>query len=855
MTSAIRLQPAPGLQPTPLDLSPARWIWFPSQRTLPNTFILFRREIDLREWPARVTGWVTADSRYRFTVNGRRAQWGPAPSDPRQLDVDPIDLTPYLQPGRNVIGAEVLHYSHGDGTWPAGKPGFICRLDIEYAHSPREQIVSDDTWLCCLDRAHRPGQHKRWYLRALQEQFDARLHPHGWDTPAFTPDSAWLPAMLLDAPADKPATRSSYDDYANEDFHPFPGFADKFALRARQVPLLRETLVPALRLAEAARIEWLRAPEDWFDMRVPGSFRISRQPLPLDAEAFTPERHEWRAPASAPNEGIALTFEFHEEMVGWPCFTIDAAEGTIIELLCQESHDPANGPWLDTHFYAWSRFICREGINTFETFDFESPRWVQLHIRNAARPAMVRDVAIRRRVYDWPNPARIACSEPALQRLFDATINTLRNSAQDTIVDGMGRERQQYSGDCGHQLHAVRYAFGDTDLSRRYLRTFSEGLALDGYFMDAWPAWDRLARVSQRQVDATNWGPILDHGVGFIFDNWHHYLETGDLDALREPYPRLLRFADYLKGLRDTKGLLPVENVGVPCVWIDHEAFQKQRHKQCAFNLYAAAMYQHALAPICRAFGEHERAKAFARLGQDLQSAAVRAFWSRERGAFVNNRPWLDEEGAVRMDDRSLATALLFDQCPNSNIAASLNTLADCPPEMGFSYPCNAGWRLWALARHGRIDVVLNDLRQRWATMRSVIENNTLQEFWQARPDSTDEWSHCPVAPVYVLFMDVAGIRPLAPDFARAQIRPQLDGLERLSLTAHTVRGPIEFEAEMTNTPPHGHRVTVSLPDGCEGELVLPDGLPADLPSLTPDHPLGLKRYRLAAGQRHQWRM
>ena len=48
--------------------------------------------------PARVSGWVTADSRYRFTVNGRRVQWGPAPSDPRQLDVDPIDLTPYLQP-------------------------------------------------------------------------------------------------------------------------------------------------------------------------------------------------------------------------------------------------------------------------------------------------------------------------------------------------------------------------------------------------------------------------------------------------------------------------------------------------------------------------------------------------------------------------------------------------------------------------------------------------------------------------------------------------------------------------------------------------------------------------------------
>jgi hypothetical protein len=30
---------------------------------------------------------------------------------------------------------------------------------------------------------------------------------------------------------------------------------------------------------------------------------------------------------------------------------------------------------------------------------------------------------------------------------------------------------------------------------------------------------------------------------------------------------------------------------------------------------------------------------------------------------------------------------------------AALQVLAECPPEMGFSYPANAGWRLWALAK------------------------------------------------------------------------------------------------------------------------------------------------------------
>ena len=55
---------------------------------------------------------------------------------------------------------------------------------------------------------------------------------------------------------------------------------------------------------------------------------------------------------------------------------------------------------------------------------------------------------------------------------------------------------------------------------------------------------------------------------------------------------------------------------------------------------------------------------------------------------------------------------------------------------MGVSYPCNACWRYWALARPGRADVAVRDFRQRWAKMKSVVLNNTLQEDWDVAPDS-----------------------------------------------------------------------------------------------------------------------
>ena len=82
--------------------------------------------------------------------------------------------------------------------------------------------------------------------------------------------------------------------------------------------------------------------------------------------------------------GAALTFEFTDQMVGWPYFTIDAPAGTTVELMVQEAHQVGGPALLNSHFNSWARFICREGVNHFETFDFESCRWMQLHVHGAA---------------------------------------------------------------------------------------------------------------------------------------------------------------------------------------------------------------------------------------------------------------------------------------------------------------------------------------------------------------------------------------------------------------------------------------------------------------------------------------
>lgn len=816
----------------PLDLSPARWIWYPSGRTLQNTFVLFRKEIDLDKEVTKAVGWVLADSRYQLLVNGQRVQWGPAPSDPRWQEADPVDLTPYLRKGKNVIACQVCFFGTGDGTHPMGKPGFIFNLDID-----GQKVLSDDSWMCHLARSWQPGKYKRWFLRALQEDFDARLFPYGWDKPGFHMNQEWMPAQIVSTNGADPSVCNWSSEYVWEIF----GNPDISEIRPRSVPMMEETNIPVWQLSESMWIDWKRPVEDYFDMIVPDAFEVDRNTdfttTPDNSYTINPNQ----------DKAIALTFEFKEQGVGWPGFTIDAPEGTIIELLVHEAHKPGGPAIINSHFNSWTRFVCKEGINHFETFDFESFRWLQSHIRNFDRPVKVSSINMRRRIYPWKTIPQIVLSDDTLQAVMNATVNTLYNCAQETLVDGMARERQQYSGDGSHQMHPVFQAFGETVLPARFINTFSQGSSIDGYFMDSWPAWDRLARTVERQMQLTGWGPILDHSVGFCFDSYHYYMYTGNKETLTEVYPRLVKFFKYMKSLTDwDEHLVPAEDLGMCSVYIDHEAYKKTRHKQLSLNLYIAAMCENALAPLCRVFEDEAMALEVQQYGTKVQQACVDKFWSKEQATFINNLPWVEEEKEIRYCDRSLATAILYNQCPQNDYAKSLHILETCPDEMGFSYPCNAVWRLWALSEKGKIDVVLNDIRTRWGKMASIWKNNVLQEFWVAHHDEGSQWSHCAVGPLMMLYQGIAGVIPLSPGSEKCRIYPQLGSLSHTKFNVQTVQGEILFESQGQK----GKRtITIDIPAGCEVELWL-DAREKVKYQLTGEEQGGLRRYIVNGGQK-----
>ena len=829
-----------------LDLSPAKWLWYPGDRTLPNTFVLFRRVLRLNAKPKKATGWVIGESRYQLEVNGKRIQWGPAPNDPRWPEVDPMDLTEALTPGENVLGAIVLYFGQGDSTCPMSRAGFIFKLEIEYGDGSLETVVSDGSWRCHLSQAWQPGHHRMFFMRALQEEFDARLHPQGWNEKGFVENEDWLEPYLQPCPANLPIFAEPGGDvmtgiHGPKKFSYGAEVRSKFEMRPRSIPLMRETWVSAAPLVEQHRIKWKRPIAAYFAMRPPNAYEaeVTQAARPAGEKA-------WRLELD-PGRGTTLTFALPEQWVGWPGITIEAPAGTTLEMMTQDGHKVGGPALLNTHFHKWARFTCREGVNRFQWFDFDCFRWMQVHLHPGRGTVIVSNPGILKREYPWPHEPRVITSDAVVQRVFDAATNTMRNAAQETFVGGgMSRERNQHSGGPSQCRHAIHTLAGENRQVAHFLRSFSQGSMAEGYFMDAWPSHDRITRMGQRALDATHCGALLDIGIRFANDCWEYYLYTGDLDPLREPYPRLLRQVNYLRGKMNAEGLLPVDqdDYGFPIVYVGFiGCFPHQRDRQCAFNLLYAGMLSRSMAPMCRAFGDVKLATEIELLGARVLKATVARFWSREHGAFVDNLPWWREDGGVHFSEWTLGLSVEYDQCPGGAIESSVELLATKPKNVGIDNTTEpVAWGWWALAKGGRPDVVVKELREVFGAMNSVLLNNTIEEGYGGSkyPDKGSNWSDSCCAPIYVAAMSLAGIRPLEVAWKCYEIRPQLADLPDLAMTVHTPHGPIGFSGK---GPLGARTLTLTLPPNAAGELVVHPNEKLDLKSL------GKGRFRLPAGQ------
>ena len=231
-----------------------------------------------------------------------------------------------------------------------------------------------------------------------------------------------------------------------------------------------------------------------------------------------------------------------------------------------------------------------------------------------------------------------------------------------------------------------------------------------------------------------------------------------------------------------------------------------------AFHLRALAL----MAELADALGREGEATAYRERETLVRASFQRVLFDRTRGLFV------DGEGTDHASAHANLFPLAFGLVPAehvSRVAAWLETRG---------MPCSvyaAQYLLEGLFEHGRgthaLALISAPTDRSW---RHMVESGTTitWEAWDQKYKPNQDWNHAwGAAPANLLPRFVLGVRPLAPGWARARVKPIPGALTHAGGRVPTPRGPVSVEWTRRDGR---FRLSLVLPPGTAAELALPAG-------------------------------
>lgn len=184
----------------------ARWLTALDENVdKPNTWIAFRRDVDLKKKPREAIARIAADTKYWLWVNGELAVFegglkrGPNPND---TYYDEVDLAPYLKKGNNKIAILLWHFGKdGFSHKNSGRAGLIFSAD-----NRDFTLVSDSQWQCRVHPAFGTAgePYPNYRMPESSILFDARRDMEGWQTAGLSSLDGFLPAGEIGVRGDGP---------------------------------------------------------------------------------------------------------------------------------------------------------------------------------------------------------------------------------------------------------------------------------------------------------------------------------------------------------------------------------------------------------------------------------------------------------------------------------------------------------------------------------------------------------------------------------------------------------------------------------------------------------------------------
>ncbi|WP_240547770.1 family 78 glycoside hydrolase catalytic domain [Paenibacillus lignilyticus] len=459
-----------------------------------------------------------------------------------------------------------------------------------------------------------------------------------------------------------------------------------------------------------------------------------------------------------------ILIDFGRELTGYVAFTIDAAEGTIVD---GYGFEYMRDGWrqytyeLDNTF----RYTCREGRQSYVSVVRRGLRYLALTVRGATRPVKLVEVKMLQSNFPVANVGTFHSSNAKLNEIWRISRDTTRLCMEDTFVDCPAYEQTYWVGDARNASLVNYYAFGSAEIVERCLRL-----------------------VPGSSFQSPLYGDQVPSGWSSVIPNWtlfwvsaclEHYQYTGNETFARDMWPHVRFTLEHYLQKVDERGLLNIRGWNL----LDWAAFEQPWDGVVApQNMFLVKALRDA-ALLADTAGDTLTGAEFRKQAVQIREAINNVLWDEERQAYLDCIH-ADGSPSTTTSMQTQVVACLCDITTEERLDVLKRYIVDPPasfvqigsPFMSFFYH-------EALAKLGMQANMAADILEQYGVM--VDQGAT--SVWEVYPTSNITISskmltrsHChawSAGPVYFLGTEVLGVRGLTPGWTKVEIAPKPVGL------------------------------------------------------------------------------
>jgi len=740
--------------------APASWIAHPEADSDAFGVFEFRRVLDLDTVPESFVVHISADNRYRLTLNGTEVSSGPQRSDLMHWRYETVELAPFLQAGRNVLGATVWN-------WGPMRPvaqfshrtAFLLQGDSAQAAIANTgagwKVFEDSSYAAIPVRGQDVGG---YYAAAPGEAFEASSHPWGWEEADFDADD-WPSAAAVETPI-----------WAELGGSPF-GEAGSWQLTPRSIPAMEETPV---RFASVRRAEGVDPDEGFLsaesDLVIPPA---TRAVLLLDQSHLT---NAFAVLETSGGAGSTVTL-------------------TYAEALKDASGNKGNRNEIAGKTISGVRDEFRPdggARRQFQTLWFRTYRYVQVEVQTQAEPLRIHDLHGIFTGYPFELAASFTSDLPWLEDMWEINWRGARLCARETYFDTPYYEQLQYIGDTRIQALITLYMSGDDRLVRQAIEHFDLSRIPEGITASRYPS----ALNQYIPTFSLIW-------VAMVHDYWMH---RDDPDYVQDFLPGIRGVLDWFEQRIGDNGLLGSIPQWPYIDWASGWPRGMPPGASDGGSTVITLQFVYALeraAELEAALGNAELAARDRSIADSLRDAVRVRGWDQQRGLFRDT-----PDGATFSQHANVLAILTNTVADDEKAGLMERLLADDSLTRStyyFSY-----YLLEALRDAGLGDRYIEQLEP-WQEMLA-LGLTTVPETPEPTRSDSHAWS---AHPNYGLLATVLGVRPAEAGFRSVRIAPQLGLLQRAEGRIPHPLGNIDVR--LARGDGGELQAEVTLPPGLEG--------------------------------------